>query len=80
MAKRELWWCIKSPQYGLLPFTAHTLRIGSIGLFETHGMNPLQRARHLWNHQFKTAWWRSYREGYRCVRIAVRRSDDSNHG
>lgn len=68
----DLWWCIKSPQYGLLPFTAHTLRRGSIGLFETHGMAPLQRAQALYQRGgFMKKWAESKREGFRCVRVKV---------
>ena len=65
------WWCVKSPQYGLLPFTAHTHRNGAIGLFETHGLNPLNRARALWSRGYMQTWARSRREGFRCVKIKV---------
>lgn len=81
MAKKpskELWWCIQSPQYGLLPFTAHTLRIGSIGLFETHGLSPMDRAQALHRRGYMVSWARSKREGFRCVRISVRRSYERN--
>ena len=71
----DLWWCIKSPQYGLLPFTAHTNRLGSIGLFETHGLSPVDRAQMLWRRGYMKPWIKSRREGFRCVRIRVRPVD-----
>lgn len=71
--RADKWWCIKSPQYGLLPFTAHKLRRGAIGLFETHGMAPLDRAVALHRRGgFMQTWAESKRDGFRCVRISVR--------
>jgi hypothetical protein len=75
MAKKpryEKWWCIQSPQYGLLPFTAHTLRIGSIGLFETHGLSPMRKAHAFQDRRYMKTWASSKRLGYRCLRISVR--------
>jgi hypothetical protein len=39
----ELWWCVKSPQYGLLPFTAHTTRREAILRFQLHGLSVAEQ-------------------------------------
>ena len=60
----ECWWCVKSPQYGLLPFTAHTDRRGAIDTFVMHGPNRLWTGL-----QIMKEWRTNKREGFRCVRI-----------
>ena len=64
MSKREYWWCIQSPQYGLLPFTAHTNRSGAIG-------RMCDRSLYIDRHQRNEAWKQLRREGFASVRVVV---------
>ena len=69
----ELWWCVKSPQYGLLPFTAHTTRRGAIDDFQMHGLSSAERI-FVSREAVRNCWRTSKREGFKCVRIRATES------
>lgn len=71
----ETWYCIESPQYGLLPFTAHTHRRGAIDHFMRHGItHPVSDA------EIMKEWRSNRREGFRTVKITVRRASTTRDG
>ena len=69
--KTDNWWCVTSPQYGFLPFTAHTNRRGAIENFQLHGVPSAQRLA-IHHDTVMHGWRTSKREGFRAVRIRVR--------
>ena len=67
----EKWWCVQSPEYGLLPFTTHTDRRGAIDDFQMHGLSSVDRLT-VTKEAVTNGWRTSKREGFKCVRISVR--------
>ena len=66
--RRAEWFCIVSPQYGLLPFTSHTTRLGCVRRFELWGVDRFNDT----PKNVKEMWQQSKKEGFRCKKIKVR--------